>query len=85
MGPVTIIISHVQIQINDNETRVDGNTRAVIPAGYRNLLYSVSTVSSGSTTHLFCSRMGPVSSPSSAQKIVNPAFLSPCINVLFHT
>jgi len=31
---------------------------------------------------LFCSNIGPVSSPSSAQKTVNPVFLSPCISVL---
>lgn len=40
------------------------------------------TVSLGSTSHSLCSRIGPVSSPSSAQNTVNPPFLSPWIRVL---
>lgn len=40
------------------------------------------TVSLGSTSHSLCSRMGPVSSPSSAQNTVNPPFWSPWIRVL---
>lgn len=39
-------------------------------------------MSFGSTAHSLCSRIGPVSSPSSAQNTVKPAFLSPWISVL---
>jgi hypothetical protein len=53
-----------------------------MPSGYKNLLYTESTVSSGKTGHDFCDNIGPVSSPSSAQNIENPASLSPFINVL---
>jgi hypothetical protein len=45
-------------------------------------LYRESTVSFGSTLHDCCRRIGPVSKPSSAQKIENPASLSPEISVL---
>lgn len=55
---------------------------ALMPSGKRKRLYSVSTVSLGSTAHCLCSRMGPVSSPSSAQNTLKPAFLSPWISVL---
>lgn len=53
-----------------------------MPSGYKNLLYKESTLSSGRTGQDFCKSIGPVSSPSSAQKIENPASLSPFINVL---
>lgn len=52
-------------------------TMALMPSGKRKRLYSVSTVSLGSTLHSLCSRMGPVSRPSSAQNTLKPAFLSP--------
>ena len=58
------------------------HTIALTPSGYRNLLYRVLRVSSGSTSHSLISNIGPVSKPSSGQKIVKPAFLSPCISVL---
>lgn len=58
------------------------HTIAFIPSGNRNLLYRSSTVSFWPTSHSRCRSTGPVSKPSSAQKIVNPAFLSPWIKVL---
>ena len=45
-------------------------------------MYSVSTVSLISRSHCCCSSRGPVSSPSSAQKMEKPALLSPSIRVL---
>jgi len=57
-------------------------TIALTPSGYRNLLYRLWRVSFGSTSHSLMSKIGPVSKPSSGQKIVNPAFLSPSIKVL---
>ena len=57
-------------------------TMALMPSGYMNRLYRVSTVSFLSTYVVFCKSMGPVSNPSSAQNIENPAFLSPWIKVL---
>ena len=45
-------------------------------------MYRESTVSLMSTSHCFCSSRGPVSRPSSAQKMENPALLSPSIRVL---
>lgn len=57
-------------------------TILLIPSGYRNRLYKESTVSSGKIGHDFCKSIGPVSRPSSAQNIENPASLSPFINVL---
>ena len=56
----------------------------VIPSGYKKRLYKESTVLLGSTSVVFWSRIGPVSKPSSAQKILKPAFLSPFIRVLQH-
>lgn len=58
------------------------HTIAFTPSGKRNRLYRSSTVSFWPTSHSRCRRIGPVSKPSSAQKIVNPAFLSPWIKVL---
>lgn len=55
----------------------DSLTIAFIPSGKRKRLYKSSTVSLGPTSHSRCRRIGPVSRPSSAQKMVNPAFLSP--------
>lgn len=54
-----------------------------MPSGYKNRLYKESTVSSGKTGQDFCNSIGPVSRPSSAQNIENPASLSPFINVLY--
>lgn len=56
-----------------------------MPSGYKNRLYKISTVSSGKIGQDFCNNIGPVSSPSSAQNIENPASLSPLINVLQYT
>lgn len=58
------------------------HTIAFIPSGKRKRLYRSSTVSFWPTSHSRCRSIGPVSKPSSAQKIVNPAFLSPWIKVL---
>ena len=57
-------------------------TIPLIPLGYKKRLYKVSTVSFGSISTLFCSNIGPVSKPSSAQNTVNPPCLSPSIKVL---
>lgn len=62
--------------------RTAKHTIAFIPSGKRNRLYKSSTVSFWPTSHSRCRSIGPVSKPSSAQKIVNPAFLSPWIKVL---
>lgn len=69
-------VSHCQVQC-------EAVTMALMPSGKRKRLYSVSTVSLGSTAHCLCSRTGPVSSPSSAQNTLKPAFLSPRIRVLW--
>lgn len=69
-------VSHRQVQC-------EAVTMALMPSGKRKRLYSVSTVSLGSTAHCLCSRTGPVSSPSSAQNTLKPAFLSPRIRVLW--
>ena len=57
-------------------------TMARIPSGKRKRVYRVSTVSLMSTSHSLCKRIGPVSSPSSAQKILKPALVSPSMSVL---
>lgn len=57
-------------------------TIPLMPSGKRKRLYKVLTVSSGRISHSFWSRRSPVSRPSSAQKMVNPPFLSPWMRVL---
>lgn len=67
------------------ETRFTASATAFIPSGYKKLLYKLSKVSFGFTGQVFCNKIGPVSRPSSAQKIERPATLSPLMSVLLST
>lgn len=69
-----------------NTTRhSEHSTMARMPSGNKKRLYNESTVSLMSTSQDRCNKIGPVSSPSSAQNIEKPALTSPSSKVLKFT